>query len=710
MEEAHREDGARRFAAAMFDANPYINIIFDDKLRLVDCNPAAIEYFGYSSRGELLANLMGLIEDSIPDFQPDGSPSVKLPSRFDYVIQHGDMEFELELVLGQRRVPMRFTLKKVPLGDSFAIAGYLVDMHSLKEARNELLRQDTLMRQVNRAATRLMSAEPENFDTAVQRVLKGLGQTVKASRMYLWENFSKVGRPFCREIYLWDSEPHDSRRQAFDGELDYARMPSWYDCLRQKKSVHLRVKDLPEADRAKVYPKSIRVMLLIPVFLREDFWGVIGLDKSRDDELFTAIEEKALQSAGILAVSAIVNNKQSRSLIQAREAALASDKAKSEFLSRMSHEIRTPMNAIIGMTSIAKKATDLDKVRFSLGKIDAASEQLLQIINDILDMSKIESGKLEVENAPFDFEKMLAGVADVVRVRLDEKQQHFSSTLKKPFDRMVVSDELRLSQVFLNLLTNAAKFSPVGGHVAVTADYFARPDGTCTLHCEVRDDGIGISREQQKRLFRSFEQADGSITRRFGGTGLGLSICKSITNLMGGDIWVESREDQGSTFLFEVAFTWGPPLCECEQGVCEAPPAYDWRGKQVLVVEDVDINREILYGLLEETGVALTSAENGKLAVDMFAAQPDRFDLILMDMQMPVLDGLGATEQIRLLHAPRAKTVPILAMTANAFTEDVDKCLAAGMNGHIAKPIDVDDLMRKMSAYLDAPTPKQRGE
>ncbi|MDL2235860.1 response regulator [Christensenellaceae bacterium OttesenSCG-928-L17] len=686
----------RLFKEAMFDANPYISIVFDDTLQLVDCNPAAISYFGYETKEALLNGLLTLIHNSIPEFQPDGSTSVPLNRRFGYVIEHGQMEFELELVLSSRRVPMRFTLIKVPVGESFVIAGYLVDMYSLKEARNELLRQDTLMRQVNRAATRLMSAEPSNFESTVRKVLKSLSQSLKASRMAIWENTEHDRQPFCKEVYSWDSGSAKPTQ-----ETPYSLLPKLYALLHTKKTINMLLRDVPEEERYVLYSRNVKAVIVVPIFQQDVFWGFVGLEKDNEAEVFTAAEEKVVRSAGMLMVSAIVNNNINRSLIEAREAALASDKAKSEFLSRMSHEIRTPMNAIIGMTTIARKSRDVERIQFSLEKIEVASEQLLNIINDILDMSKIESGKFELTNAPFDFVKGMENIFSMMQVRMDEKQQHFAKNFAKPFDKMMLCDELRLSQVVINLLTNASKFTDKEGNISFFADYTQKEGDLYTLHVEVRDNGIGISQEQQRKLFRSFEQADGSITRRFGGTGLGLAICKRITTLMDGDIWVESKEGVGSNFIFEVAFRFGEPLA------AEAPApevkdgSYDWKNKQVLVVEDVDINRDILYALLEETGVQLTSAENGREAVDAFEENPERFDLILMDMQMPVLDGLGATKIIRAMDVPAAKTVPILAMTANAFTEDIQKCLDAGMNGHIAKPLDVNDLMRKMSAYLD---------
>lgn len=686
-----------RYRKAMFNACPYTAVIFDDKVQIVDCNPMAVEYFGYQTSEELKEGLLPYLRDSIPEFQPDGSLSVPLENRFEYVIEHGQLEFEMELMVADQRRPLRITLAKVPDGDSFLIAAYVLDMYQLKEARNELLRQDMLMRQVNRAATRLMSAEPAKFDNTVRRVLKGLAQSVNARCMYIWENEEKDEALVAKELYHWNEDGYELTVNA----IDYQDLPYWYDQLGRKNCINIHIRDLPIDQQGFINPKRARVAILVPIFVQDVFWGFMGLEKNSNNELFTSAEEKVIRSAGMLVVSSIVNNNITKSLIEAREDALASTQAKSEFLSRMSHEIRTPMNAIIGMTTIARKSQDLDSIQFSLEKIESASQQLLQIINDVLDMSKIESGKLDITSEPFNFVKMMKKIFEMMAVRFAEKDQRFIYDFQKSFDRYMVCDELRLTQVIINLLTNACKFSPKDGTIELVADYEERQPGEFVLRVSVKDNGIGISESQQKRLFKSFEQADGTITRRFGGTGLGLAICKSITTLMGGDIWVDSIPNEGSTFTFEVAFTWDDNYVEDEAVEEREEHDYHWEDKHLLVVEDVAINRQIIVTLLGETGIQITTAENGRIGVETFEANQTQFDLILMDIQMPEMDGITATQTIRALGTKEANTVPILAMTANAFAEDVSRCLEAGMNGHVAKPIDINELKRQLSAYLD---------
>lgn len=524
----------------------------------------------------------------------------------------------------------------------------------------------------------------------------------------------------------------------------------------------------------------------------------------------------------------------------AREARYASQ-SKSDFLSRMSHEIRTPMNAIIGMTKIGQNTKDVEKMQYCLGKISEASRHLLGLINDILDMSKIEANKLELVEEAFDFEKMLENICNVITVRAEEKKLNLFIEVDEKVSTEVLGDELRLSQVITNLLSNAIKFTPDQGNIYLKVQLREHlAEGQSLIYVEVRDTGIGITQEQQKRLFMSFEQAEGSISRRFGGTGLGLAISKRIVELMGGSIGVTSEIDHGSSFYFTVILKHtneleqrrtydrsiyrdlrvlvvddsqevleyfrramadfeitcdvannGADAIELVRTAIDAKVPFDiifvdylmegmngietTRGIKrvlgesinvimisisdwdeisdqakavgiarfiqkplfhssifnainelvinknmlqespglpedlvtftfsrcrILLVEDIEINREIAMSLLEPTRAQIECATDGQEAVDMFLENPEAYDLILMDVQMPVMDGLEATRRIRAMDDHWAKGVPIVAMTANAFKEDVEACKNAGMVDHVGKPIDVEDLIGKIVKYL----------
>ena len=529
-------------------------------------------------------------------------------------------------------------------------------------------------------------------------------------------------------------------------------------------------------------------------------------------------------------------------LLSAKRQAEEASKSKSNFLSNMSHEIRTPINAIIGMSSIAKNAPDLDKALYCIDKIDTASSHLLGIINDILDMSKIESGKFELSPIAFDLEKTVMKVSNVQAFRMNEKHQEFFVYFSPDIPRFIVSDEQRITQVITNIFSNAIKFTPDYGKIKLSVEKTGENAGQIQLLISISDTGIGISDEKRKKLFSSFEQGDSGVSRKYGGTGLGLAISKNIVEMMGGSIWIESEINQGSTFMFtlwvnksqdmeifkkpevsadlnnlrllvidgsedtldyfklllskmnssiicdtassysaaaalienakeiyHIIFTgwdiadissldliknlkgscsdselvvitssggheyieaqaraagvyhflskplFASNLMDCINSLIYSIsylPEYNTKEEEkdsienifaafsLLLVEDVEINREIACTILEETGIKIQCAEDGEVACSVFAANPEKFDAILMDVQMPVVDGLEATRRIRNMDLPKAEEIPIIAMTANVFKEDIDRCIESGMNSHLGKPINIEELISVLKSYL----------
>ncbi|MCL2811743.1 MAG: response regulator [Clostridia bacterium] len=582
---------------------------------------------------------------------------------------------------------------------------------------------------------------------------------------------------------------------------------------------------------------------VLPVRVHDSLWGMLCVENSKgtlDADSLGLLD----MVAGILAAAAqriraqFHREETQHQLEEAIRAAKNASSAKSDFLSRMSHEIRTPMNVIIGMCRMALRTDDPEKIRHSLNQIDTSAKHLLGLVNDILDVSKIEANKFQLHQEPFHLEHMLMNVSNTVMMRAEERKLRLQILLARGMPQHFVGDEIRLAQVVTNLFTNAIKFSPEGGNIVLSMRELSREGNRSMIEARVRDHGIGMSPEQLSRLFTSFEQADGSITRKYGGTGLGLAICKSIVHMMNGEIFVESELGRGSTFIFTVEMEVAPDQPEEQQGDKQLPSdmrvlliddesaaceyfagimqnfgitcdlAYtgeqavemlrsynkynfvfvDWRmpgmdgvetvramrsllgehvmvimvsaadlsdirdeatqagvhyfitkplfssdlynfiasvlgmnGQQfvagpehtltsvpdlrslrVLLAEDMEFNREVAMAMLDETGCMTDEAENGKQALEMFAKDPSHYGLILMDMQMPVMDGLEATRAIRALDHPWAKKVPIVAMTANVFQDDVQQCLEAGMDDHIGKPIEDHTLYEKLAFYLRA--------
>jgi PAS domain S-box-containing protein len=511
-----------------------------------------------------------------------------------------------------------------------------------------------------------------------------------------------------------------------------------------------------------------------------------------------------------------------------------SGKAKSDFLSRMTHEIRTPINAIVGMTKIAENTSDIEKLKYCISSIGTSSQHLLDIINDVLDMSKIESGKFELYNAPMSLEKMLSKICGIFADMMEQKGIKFGIFVHPETKVNYIADEMRLSQAIANLLSNAIKFTPQGGSVKLAVKELEKGENDSILRFSVTDTGIGMTEDQIRRLFQSFEQADNSISRNYGGTGLGLTISQTIVEKMDGKIWAESVYGKGSLFIFDVrlahdnscgrsagiqnlnpadikalviesetenreymdsilrSFGMNPDTAatgtEAVQITTEAAIPYDvifldagltdsdaletakklkaqnedtviimtsfacWNqieepaqqagvarvllkpvlpssvldainelvgatviddettsqnntmpnfsGRHLLLAEDVGINREIFISLFENSGLDIDIAENGAEAVQKFGNAPEKYDLILMDIQMPEMDGYEATKQIRSMDAPSAKTIPIIALSANVFKEDIEKSLEAGMNDHLGKPIEIQEVIKKLKKFM----------
>ncbi|MDR2105915.1 MAG: response regulator [Coriobacteriales bacterium] len=651
VEQAKAEvEQERQVSLAFFEENPHVNVLFNDKFQAIGFNPAALKLAeGVATEEELKHNLFELLAQATPSIQPNGRPSINIQTWLEKTKREGQVSFETTLVLRGEERNISVVMKRIPYADNFAIITYLVD----------------------------------------------------------------------------NSEFYRMRREA-----------------------------------------------------------------------------------------------------------LLSARAKSEFLANMSHEIRTPLNAVISMNTIGRAASDIERKNYAFDQIGDAADHLLGIINAILDMSKIEANKLELDKHPFNVEDVLHRVANVISFKTSEKHQEFIVTIGDTVPVGLVTDDQRLTQVITNLLSNAVKFTDEGGLIELSVKLLEQDDAMCTVQFSVRDTGIGIPEENLERIFHSFEQVESSTARKFGGTGLGLSISRKFVEMMDGEFEVTSVPGEGSTFSFTIraeatddvprvqpdpsirreelrclsvsSENWSIGYCQtiaksidipcdfahdAEQAwellmksrydVClldwridgsdsfdlarrikdealadhvvmtvypfelaeaegrdkgsivdqyltkplfcsdyinllneyygEAPAdepmtpgvdGMDFSGIRLLLAEDLAVNHEIVCALFEPFGFEIDWAQNGCEAVEMFTRNPGIYDLILMDMQMPEMDGLEATRRIRALDNPHAARVPIIALTANVFREDIDNSLDAGMNDHLGKPLDLEEALRKIAVYL----------
>lgn len=480
----------------------------------------------------------------------------------------------------------------------------------------------------------------------------------------------------------------------------------------EKYIVNHTVDEILSPDFASAFKENDQMAVAggAPMYTEEKITFADGHTEIVDSVRTPIFDSKGLL-VGILGVSrdvsgrVTVENELRDTQLELKKAVRAANKAnesKSEFLARMSHEIRTPMNAIIGMTNIAKRkletnACNKDEVQSHVCQIEVSSQHLLGLINDILDISKIEAGKIELSEETFDLMKLVDSVAAIMKPRCQEKKLAFDIFVGQFDKKMFVSDPLRLRQVLINLLGNAVKFTPEQGRVEFHIAQKERADNQTLISFSVADTGIGITEQAMETLFTPFEQGGNEITRQYGGTGLGLSISRNIVNILGGDIAVTSKKNEGSTFSFDL---WLKEATSDVGGAEAADQTASLDGKRMLLVDDVDVNRMIVTELLGTTGFIIDEAEDGEVAVDKFRNSPEGFySIILMDVQMPRMDGYQAVSEIRSLGRADSN-VPIIALTANAFKEDVEKAIAHGMNAHLAKPLEYDKLMDVLFKYL----------
>ena len=561
------------------------------------------------------------------------------------------------------------------LDTSNELGEMLTDLYTEKHQLNTIEQGLTEQREDLVSFALDLLGKARNLNDAVQLLFARLGKTYGLDRVSLLD----VDRDYltCRFSYQWARDKTDlmMHKTFYITREQYEQWPGQFD---------------PSGlNRHAVYDESSMSCLQAAIWNQGMFAGILSFEVKADGYSWNDEQRKLLEELSKIIPSFVM---------KARADAVS--QAKTDFLSRMSHEIRTPLNAIVGMTAIARNVVDhRDRVLECLDKLETSNQYLISLINDILDMSRIESGKMELNVQPMDMEDFVRSLEGMMRPQAEQKGLRFIVENRCCQGLALVTDRLRLEQVLINIIGNAVKFTGEGGDVVFSITPEERCSGGQRLTFSVKDTGIGIASEALDSIFNAFEQAEKNTSVRYGGTGLGLAISSRLVQMMGGTLGVRSVLGEGSEFYFTLTLPIGK--LDGETPRSREPEHHDFHGRRLLIVEDNPLNQEIAQSLLEMEGFLVETAENGQAALDAFGShEPGYYDAVLMDIRMPVMDGIEATRRIRTMERPDSRTIPIIAMTANAFDQDSRKSLDSGMNGHLSKPIRVEELLGMLDACL----------
>lgn len=690
--ERAKAQAATEYTQVLLDSTPLICVVWDESGNPVETNLRTLHILGMKDKNVFLEHFF----DYAPSYQPDGMLSTTKASLLLHRAQemgtlHSEWEFQSQ---SGESVPTDATYLRLPWKSSYRIFSYYRDVRRVKKAEGVVEKYTNLLKVANTVAVALMASSIEDFDASVTKQLEALGNAVGVDHVRIWKNVTRDDENFHRLVFRWKkSDAYLGDISSLNHEINHKLLPNHTERLLKFDTINELLHDMPYAEQSYLAQRDIKALLLFPITIQGKLWGFISFCNCSNETLISDPEVSVLKSSSNMLASAIIQHDINLKLAKATEEALANVRAKNDFLARMSHELRTPMNAIINMTTIAQKRDDINNVKEALNVVVDSAQQLLNMLNDLLDMSSLGLDCTLIEREHYDIHQMVDSVISLFKKQLEHKKQNFHCDIQLINNHAIVGDSKQTAKIISNLLSNAIKFTPEGGNISLMLSERLLIGSNAMLTIKVTDNGIGVDKHFASHIFDLFEQEDGGCTRSHGGIGVGLSIVKSLVTLMGGTISLESEVEKGSCFTVELPVTFNVTIeADSQQSINAA----SWADKHVLLVEDVEINRLIATEMMLDTGVNIDCAENGKQALDMFLAAPEKYDLILMDLQMPIMGGLEATQQIRASNTSRASTVPIYAMTANTYKKDVDECKGAGMNGHIPKPIDMKVLLQSM--------------
>ena len=711
----------------MLDAMPLSCHLWDRNFKLFACNKENLNLF----KPKDLQYLLDRFYDFSPEYQPDGRRSSEAAvACLQQAFEDGRYVFEwMHQTPDGTPIPTEVTLVRVLYGDDHVVAGYVRDLREHKQMMKEIERQDHLLNTVNQAATILLKSEIDEFERDLQDCMGMIGEAVGVDRVRIWKNHTIDGRLYCTQAYEWSggAAPQQGNEITRDVSFDDC-IPGWKETLGQRECLHRLVRDMSPAMQKQVAPQGVLAVLLVPMFLRDYFWGYISYDDCHRERLFTENEQAVLRSGGLLISNALLRysmmmdlRDNAGQLEAALEEAQEANHIKSDFLAKMSHEMRTPLNAVIGFSELTLDIDGLNEEALSnLEKIHNAGTTLLSTVNDILDISKIEAGKLELVPHEYDIPSLINDTITQTILRIEDKPIRFVLDINENLPVRLYGDELRIRQIFNNLLSNAFKYTREG-----MVEFGIRCDqegDTAVMTAWVRDTGIGIQAKDLSNVFADYLQMDKKFNHKIEGTGLGLTITKRLAEMMNGSITVESEYGKGSVFTvkFQQKFvtdaTIGPELVESLKSMRYSDNKRDQNSRleriklpyaRVLVVDDLPTNLEVAKGMMKPYEMQIDCVTSGRQAIDAIREEKVRYNAIFMDQMMPEMDGIETTRRIREeIGTEYAKTIPIIALTANAIVGAEQQFLSKGFQAFISKPIDTTNLDTVVRQWVQGKTLK----